>query len=141
MTKELLNQLQPFEIFVERMEKFVEEIKTDEVLKKAGFKLEDMDLRTKDGDIFSIPTKLEDYFDLWKEVKSCADDYYKEPDIDKREIWGLNEFFLDLYWNDVAGNSAYYQDMVFWVFFDDTKGIHYELDEADKKIDCASWDK
>lgn len=141
MTKELLNQLQPFEIFVERMEKFVEEIKTDEVLKKAGFKLEDMDLRTKDGDIFSIPTKLEDYFDLWNAVKSCADDYYKEPDMDKREIWGLNEFFFDLYWNDVAGNSAYYQDMAFWVFFDDTKGIYYELDEADKKIDCASWDK
>jgi hypothetical protein len=61
--------------------------------------------------------------------------------MDKREIWGLNEFFFDLYWNDVAGKSAYYQDMVFWVFFDDTKGIHYELDEADKKIDCASWDK
>ena len=112
MTKELLNQLQPFEIFVERMEKFVEEIKTDEVLKKAGFKLEDMDLRTKDGEIFPIPTKLEDYFDLWKEVKSCADDFYKEKDIEKRDIWGLSEFFFDLYWNDVAGNSAYYQDMV-----------------------------
>lgn len=125
MTKELLNQLQPFEIFVEKMEEFVEEIKFDNGLQKAGFKLEDMDLRTKDGEIFPIPTKLEDYFDLWKEVRRCADDFFMEKDTEKRDVWGLNEFFFDLYWNDVEHNSAYYQDMVFWVFFDDSKGICY----------------
>lgn len=117
MTKELLDQLQPFEIFVEKMEEFVEEIKSDKDIQKAGFKLEDMDLRTKDGEIFSVPTKLEDYFDLWKEVRRCADDFFMEKDIEKRDIWGLNEFFFDLYWNDVAGNSAYYQNMAFWINF------------------------
>lgn len=130
MTKEMLDQIKNFEIFVERLEAFVEEIKSDEVLKKAGFKLEEMDLRTKDGDIFPIPQKLEDYFEIWSCVKDCADDYFKEPDIEKREIWGLNEFFLDLYWNDIEGKSAYYQDMVFWVFFDDAKGIVYDYDEV-----------
>lgn len=141
MTKELLSQLKDFEIFAERMEKFVEEIKTDKVLNKAGFKLEDMDLRTKDGEIFSIPTKLEDYFDLWNEVKKCANDFFMEKDIEKRDMWGLNEFFFDLYWNDIAGKSAYYQDMVFWVFFDDEKGFCYDLDQDDKNLDCSRWNK
>jgi hypothetical protein len=126
MTTALINQLKPFEIFVERLESFVNKVKTDEILKKAGFKICDMDLRTKDGDIFSIPEKLEDYFDIWACVKQYADDYFSEPDLQKREIWGMNEFFFDLYWNDIEGKSAYYQDMVFWVFFDDKEGICYE---------------
>lgn len=125
MTTQMQDQIKDFEIFVERMEAFVEEIKSDETLKKANFKLEDMDLRTKDGEIFPVPTKLEDYFDLWVDVKKCADDYYSEKDLEKRELWGMNEYFFDLYWNDVEGNSAYYQDMAFWVYFDDTKGIVY----------------
>ena len=126
MTTELINQLKPFEIFVERLESFVNKVKADEVLKKAGFKICDMDLRTKDGDIFPIPEKFEDYFDIWACVKQYADDYFSEPDLQKREIWGMNEFFFDLYWNDIEGNAAYYQDMVFWVFFDDNEGICYE---------------
>lgn len=130
MTIELLNQLKDFEIFVERLEKFIEEIKSDKTLQEAGFKLEDMDFRTKDDEIFPIPTKLEDYFDIWKDVKECANDYYSEKDLEKREVWGLSEYFLDLYWNDVKGNTAYYQDMVFWVYFSDEKGICYDVDET-----------
>lgn len=130
MTIELLNQLKDFEIFVERLEKFIEEIKSDKTLQEAGFKLEDMDFRTKDDAIFPIPTKLEDYFDIWKDVKECANNYYSEKDLEKREVWGLSEYFLDLYWNDVAGNTAYYQDMVFWVYFSDEKGICYDVDET-----------
>lgn len=130
MTIELLNQLKDFEIFVERLEKFIEEIKSDKTLQEAGFKLEDMDFRTKDNEIFPIPTKLEDYFDIWKDVKECANNYYSEKDLEKREVWGLSEYFLDLYWNDVKGNTAYYQDMVFWVYFSDEKGICYDVDET-----------
>jgi len=130
MTIELLNQLKDFEIFVERLEKFIEEIKTDKILQVAGFKLEDMDFRTKDDAIFTIPTKLEDYFDIWKDVKDCANDYYSEKDLEKKEVWGLNEYFLDLYWNDVKGNTAYFQDMVFCVYFSDEKGICYDVDET-----------
>lgn len=130
MTIELLNQLKDFEIFVERLEKFIEKIKTDKILQVAGFKLEDMDFRTKDDAIFPIPTKLEDYFDIWKDVKDCANDYYSEKDLEKREVWGVSEYFLDLYWNDVKGNTAYFQDMVFWVYFSDEKGICYDVDET-----------
>lgn len=130
MTIELLNQLKDFEIFAERLEKFIEEIKSDKTLQEAGFKLEDMDFRTKDDEIFPIPTKLEDYFDIWKDVKECANNYYSEKDLEKREVWGLSEYFLDLYWNDVKGNTAYYQDMVFWVYFSDEKGICYDVDET-----------
>lgn len=129
MTKEMLKQMESFEIFVERLEKFIKEIKSDKLLQKAGFKLEDMDFRTKDDAIFPIPTKLEDYFDIWKDVKDCANDYYSEKDLEKREVWGLSEYFLDLYWNDVKGNTAYFQDMVFWVYFSDEKGICYDVDE------------
>jgi hypothetical protein len=130
MTTELLEQLKDFEIFVERLEKFIGRVKSDETFRKKGFKLEDMDLRTKDDEIFPIPTKLEDYFDIWKDVKDCANDYYSEKDLEKREVWGLNEYFLDLYWNDVKGNTAYFQDMVFWVYFSDEKGICYDVDET-----------
>ena len=130
MTTELINQLKDFEIFVERLEKFIEEIKTDKTLQEAGFKLEDMDFRTKDDAIFSIPTKLEDYFEIWEDVKECANNYYSEKDLEIREVWGLSEYFLDLYWNDVAGNSAYYRDMVYWVYFSDEKGICYDVDET-----------
>ena len=131
MTIELISQLKDFEIFVERLEKFIEEIKANKTLQEAGFKLEDMDFRTKDDAIFSIPTKLEDYFEIWKDVKECANSYYSEKDFEMMEIWGANEYFLDLYWNDVAGHTAYYQDMVFWVYFSNEKGICYDVDETD----------
>ena len=108
MTTELINQLKDFEIFAERLEKFIEEIKTDKILQVAGFKLEDMDFRTKDDAIFPIPTKLEDYFEIWKDVKECANNYYSEKDLEKREIWGLSEYFLDLYWNDVDETDTPY---------------------------------
>jgi hypothetical protein len=128
MTTELLEQLKDFEIFVERLEKFIGRVKSDETFRKKGFKLEDMDLRTKNDAIFSLPTKLEDYFEIWKDVKECASNYYSEDDLQKREVWGLNEYFIDLYWNDVAGNTAYYKDMAFWVYFSDEKGIYYDAD-------------
>ena len=126
MKKELLKQLEDFEIFVERMEKFVDEIKSDEILLNLDPNFDHYDLRTKDGDIFCLPNTLQDYLDMWKCVAQCSRDYYIETDVEKRELYGMNEFFFDLYWNDVKGNSAYYQDEVFWVEFDDQKGIVYK---------------
>lgn len=128
MTAELLEQLKDFEIFVERLEKFIGDIKANETFNKQGFKLEDMDLRTKDDTLFSIPTKLEDYFEIWENVKEYANNYYSEKDLQKREVWGLNEHYIDLYWNDVKGNTAYYIGMAFWVYFSDEKGIYYDVD-------------
>lgn len=126
MKKELLKQLEDFEIFMEKMEKFVDEIKSDEILLDFDSNFDHYDLRTKDGDIFWLPNTLQDYLDMWKCVAQCSRDYYIETDLEKRELYGMNEFFFDLYWNDVKGNSAYYQDEVFWVEFDDQKGIVYK---------------
>ena len=126
MKKETLDQLKDFEIFIERMEKFVDEIKSDEVLKTLDNNFDHYDLRSKDGDIFPLPNTLQEYLDMWKCIAQCARDYYIENDLEKRELYGMNEFFFDLYWNDVKGNSAYYQDEVFWVRFDDTNGICYQ---------------
>lgn len=131
MKKELLNQLEDFEIFVERMEKFVDEIKSDEILLDFDSNFNHYDLRTKDGDIFPLPNTLQDYLDMWKCVAQSASDYYRETDLKKRELYGMDGLFFDLYWNDVEGNSAYYQDMVFWVYFSDDKGICYDVDETD----------
>lgn len=125
MKKELLKQLEDFEIFVERMEKFVEEIKSDEIILNLDSNFNHYDLRTKDGDCFPLPNTLQDYLDMWKCVAQCAHEYYTETDLDKREL-GCNEFFFDLYWNETKSNTAYYQDEVFWVEFDDQKGIVYK---------------
>ena len=111
MTKEMLNEMKDFELFVEKMEKFVGDIKADEVLKNAGMEIKYMDLRTFDGEIFSLPNDLEDYFDMWQEIKG----YYKKFKNDEN---AMDEFFFDLYWNDVEANSAYFQDYAFWVGFD-----------------------
>lgn len=126
MKKETLDQLRDFEIFVERMEKFVDEIKSDEILLDFDSNFNHYDLRTKDGDIFPLPNTLREYLDMWECVAQCAHEYYTENDLEKREPYGMDEFFFDLYWNDIEGNSAYYQDEVFWVWFDDTKGICYQ---------------
>lgn len=128
MTTELLNQLKDFEIFVERFDKFIEKIKKEAVT--SVYKLEEMDFRTKDGSVYPIPSKLEDYFDIWKEVKDYAMDCYSEKDLLKRESCCLNEYFIDLYWNDIKNNCAYYQDMCFWVYFSNEKGICYDVDET-----------
>lgn len=126
MKKKTLDQLKDFEIFVERMEKFVDDLKSDEVLKKLDRNFDHYDLRTNDGDIFPLPNTLQDYFDMWRCVAQYAHEYYTEPDLGKRELYGMDEFFFDLYWNDIKGNSAYYQDEVFWIRFDNVKGICYQ---------------
>ena len=123
MTKEMLNELEQFEIFVEKMECLVQEIKNDEGVKSGKYKFEHFDLRftaSDNGDIFSVPTKLEDYFELWQFVKERQQMYLNnEKD--------ANELFFDVWWNDVEGNSAYYDNKVLWVFFHDNDKIEYSV--------------
>ena len=128
MTKELLNQLKDFEIFVERMEKFIIQIKSDEKFINLDPNFKNYDLRDKDGDVFELPCTIEDYFSLWQDVLIAYKRFQNEKDSKLRDAKGYNYFFFDLYWNDVRDKypSAYYQDEFFVVNFDDEKGIYYK---------------
>jgi hypothetical protein len=43
--------------------------------------------------------------------------------------------FFDVYWNDVEANSAFYDNLTLWIFFDYEYGIYYlEDDEILEKI-------
>ena len=128
MTKELLNQLKPFEIFVEKMEAIVEEVKKNHLTDDEGntYKLEHFDLRDDViGSVDSLPLKLEDYFGLWNYVKGRYEEYLascENPLIP-------NEMFFDVYWNNVEANSAFFDDVTLWIFFDYEYGIYYQDDE------------
>lgn len=118
MKKELLKQLEDFEIFVERMEKFVERI-TEE--NKEEYMMVDFDLRTPQpfDTEFDLPKQLEDYFPMWNLIQEAYNKF-------KNDENAANEFFFDLYWNDVNSKTAYYHDECFYVEFDDKKGIVYK---------------
>lgn len=122
MTKEMLNALEDFEIFIERVEGLLNEIKTDPAVVKGNCDYNHFDLRTYDGEIFSLPSTLRDYLEMWEYVCErynmfLAND--KNPD----------EMFFDVYFNDVEVNSAFYDNKAMWVFFDKEKGFSYEKDE------------
>lgn len=128
MTKELLNQLKPFEIFVEKMEAIVEEVKKSHLTDDEGntYKLEHFDLRDDAiGSVDSLPLKLEDYFGLWKYVK----DRYEEYLASCENPLMPNEMYFDVYWNDVENNQAFFDDLCLWIYFDYEFGIYYDGDE------------
>lgn len=101
MTKDLIYQLRDFEIFCEKMEEFVTKVKND---KDTIHPIEEYDIRTPQGIAYNLPTKLEDYFDLWNEVLK----EYNNNDF-------CMEMFFDLYWNDMQENEAFYCGNTFWV--------------------------
>lgn len=114
MTKELIYQLKNFEIFVEKIEIFVNEIKQKYHVKDLPL----LDLRSIDGNIFALPNKLEDFFELWNEVQEV----YKSYQSDNQAV---TEMFFDLYFNDTEINTAFYDDKTFWVYFNE-EGFYYE---------------
>lgn len=128
MRQELINQLHLFENFVEQMDKFVTEIKTDNSLNELDIDFNNYDLRTKDGDIFPLPFDLSEFFPSYECVIENAEKFFREENPKKKEQMG-NEMFFDLYWNDQANNSAHYQDCVFWVTFNENKTLsfYYEI--------------
>lgn len=122
MTKEMLNQLEGFEIFVEKMESFVNDVMSGE--RSTHFNRNDFDLRTFNGDTYPIPNGLQDYMNLWKAVQ---DDFAKVKKTWEDDDFSRNEFFFDLYWNDKQENAAYYDDEAFWLFYDCNKGVVYDI--------------
>lgn len=128
MTKELLNQLKPFEIFVEKMEAIVEEVKKNHLTDDEGntYKLEDFDLRDDViGSVDSLPLKLEDYFGLWNYVKGRYEEYLASCENPLMP----NEMYFDVYWNNVEANSAFFDNLTLWIYFDYEFGIYYDTDE------------
>ena len=128
MTKELLNQLKPFEIFVEKMEDIVEEVKKNHLTDDEGntYKLEHFDLRDDViGSVDSLPLKLEDYFGLWNYVKGRYEEYLASCENPLMP----NEMYFDVYWNNVEANAAFFDDVTLWIFFDYEYGIYYQDDE------------
>ena len=119
MTKEMLNKLKDFEIFVEKMEAFVDGIQLD------GYPIEHYDLRmpTIEGhldNIYSIPHTIKDYAEIWQDIlfiRENITEYYKK-------CVGLNTFF-DVYWNNVEGNNAEYTGETLWIGFNDDGTFEY----------------
>lgn len=131
MTKEMQDQLQPFEIFIERMEQFVEDVKNYHLTDEAGnvYNLKDFDIRdtskSPDSVEFALPTSLEEYLEIWRYVQSQYEKYLQNYD----NISYPNAMFFDLYWNDVEANSAFYDNLAIWIYFDYEFGIYYEGDK------------
>jgi len=117
MTKELIYQLKDFEIFVEKLEEFINgKIKADPEVQNGTFNWKDYDLRTFDTD-FQLPKKLEDYFSIWEYVCNVRNDFKKDKN-------AANSVFFDAYWNDMEGHSAYYDEKTLWIEFDEENIIY-----------------
>lgn len=125
MTTELINQFRDFEIFAEKMEALVEAVKNDEEHKKNKWGIEQFDLRDDSiGMVDSMPKTLKDYFNLWEYVQQRYKEYlenYKNPLMPC-------EMFFDVYWNDTEANSAFYDGLTLWIYFDYEYGIYYDTD-------------
>lgn len=120
MKKETLKQLEQFEIFVERMESFVDSIQLD------GYSPDCYDLRMPNiegmmDNIYPLPKTIKDYAEIWQDILDIQEnitDYYKK-------IIGDNTFF-DVYWNCPEENRAEYTGESMFVYFDKDNKICYE---------------
>lgn len=127
MTTELLSKLKDFEIFVEKMEEIVEEVKKNHLTDDDGntYNLEDFDLRDDEvGSIDSLPTTIKDYANIWDYVQQRYNEYLS----DCENPLMPNEMYFDVYWNNVESNSDSYEDLTLWIYFDYEYGIFYDSD-------------
>ena len=127
MTTELINQFIGFEIFAEKMEEIVEEVKKYHLKDDDGntYKFEHFDLRDDViGSIDSLPTTIKDYAHLWDYVQQRYNEYL----YDCENPLMPNEMYFDVYWNNVESNSAFFDDLTLWIYFDYEYGIFYDSD-------------
>ena len=119
MKKETLEQMRDFEIFVERLEDFIDKIDLD------GYPIEQYDFRMPDinglnNNIYSIPRTIKDYAEIWQDIIDIRDNitgYYKQA------VGTCS--FLDLYWNDTKENIADFANETFWVEYDENGKIQW----------------
>jgi hypothetical protein len=125
MTTELINQFRDFEIFAEKMEALVEAVKNDEENKKNKWGIEQFDLRDDNiGMVDSMPKTLKDYLNLWEYVQQRYKEYLESCENPLMP----NEMYFDVYWNDKEANSAFYDGLTLWIYFDYEYGIYYDTD-------------
>ena len=127
MTTELINQFRDFEIFAEKMEEIVEEVKNSHLKDDDGntYKFEHFDLRDDViGSIDSLPTTIKDYAHLWDYVQQRYNEYLS----DCENPLMPSEMYFDVYWNNVESNPAFFDDLTLWIYFDYEYGIFYDSD-------------
>jgi len=127
MTIELINQFRDFEIFAEKMEEIVEEVKKHHLKDNDGntYKFEHFDLRDDViGCIGSLPTTINDYANLWYYVQERYNEYLS----DCENPLMPNEMYFDVYYNNVELNSAFFDDLTLLIYFDYEYGIFYDSD-------------
>jgi hypothetical protein len=104
MKKEIINQLQQFENFIE----LVEQLKTK--IGEWGMNLAEFDLRDAFSNIHPFPMCLEDYSKIWFGTIMERYELYYGTSL------SADEYFLDVYHNDKE-NGASYCDLVIWMRF------------------------
>lgn len=129
MRKELLDKITAFEIFMERLDTLIDTIREDEEVKNGTRSIDEFDLRFQDqmGDsiVFNIPQTILDFLEIWHWVLSMHKLYLAGKTDDKMP----DEIFLDVYWNNVEANSAFYEEeKTIWMYFQDD-GVHYDNEE------------
>ena len=128
MRKELLNKLKDFEVFIERLDSLIDEIRQDEEVKNGRRSLDEFDLRFQnvkgDSVVFNIPNTILDFLEIWHWVNSMYNIFLAG----KTNEVIPNEIFLDVYWNNVDINSAFYEGKTIWIYFE-YDGVHYDNEE------------
>lgn len=115
MNKELLDKLEEFEIFAEKIEQLCNDAKADEKYKDC----EAYDIRFcecgGDSDIFAMPTDLFDYIELWEFVVKRYENYLENKDNDSF----ADEMYFDIYAN-YGKNGAVFTDHAIWFEFSES---------------------
>jgi len=127
MTTELINRFRDFEIFAGKMEEIVEEVKSHHLKDDDGntYNFEHFDLRDDViGSIDSLPTTIKDYANLWDYVQERYNEYLS----DCENPLMPNEMCFDVYLNNVETDSAFFEDLTLWIYFDYEYGIFYDSD-------------
>ena len=136
MRKDLLNQLSAFEVFIDRFEAIIDEVKNLDKVKNGEVSIKEFDLRCNirpnDPIIFPIPTTILEFLEIWHWVQACHANYLSSIDNDGTP----DEIYLDVFWNDTETNTAHYINKTLWMFLK-KDGVHYENEE---KFDPRKYD-